>query len=468
MVTAVNSRDLFLQASITRSTNNSLLREEKPGFINLYNQILAARTILDAQATKYSIVTEKSTFDNAVAALTTYLGTLTVPVLWSNVTNITLFSSRAAFDQKFTDVYNAKTTLELAIGTRTDVTGYLTVSSIVLAADSAGVVADFTPSAGIFKVTSGSSDITGLGPVYSLVSSTGITSSINATTGAYSTTAMSLGAGKSVFRAVYAGKTMDLTYTVVKGGVGASGTSYRTCYMASVTTAAASTPNPQTDAGSTTTPGSGTIKWGLVGTWSLTVMALNTGEFMYQTDGIYNPVTNQTTWSVPYWSTLKVGSLSAISANIGSVTAGDINGVTLHGGAGYPTGAYSWPTGTVNGGFHLSASGLLIGNANAGKYLQITSDGNIYAPGFSIINGAAAFSGSLSGASVTGASGTFSGTLSGGSININNKFIVDSSGNATITGTGTQHTEIDNNGVRVYDTPTAGNPTGLRVRLGVW
>ena len=46
------------------------------------------------------------------------------------------------------------------------------------------------------------------------------------------------------------------------------------------------------------------------------------------------------------------------------------------------------------------------------KYFQITQDGNIYAPKFSIVNGAATFSGALS-----AASGTFSGTLTASAVN---------------------------------------------------
>lgn len=45
---------------------------------------------------------------------------------------------------------------------------------------------------------------------------------------------------------------------------------------------------------------------------------------LYQSDGIYNPATNQTVWSTPYISSLKVGSLSAITANMGTLTSGEI------------------------------------------------------------------------------------------------------------------------------------------------
>ncbi len=72
---------------------------------------------------------------------------------------------------------------------------------------------------------------------------------------------------------------------------------------------------------------------------------------------------------------------------------------------------YGWPT-DGGGGAHISSNGILVGNYNLGKYFQLDSAGNLYAPQFSIINGAATFAGALS-----GASGTFSGSLTASAIN---------------------------------------------------
>ena len=100
---------------------------------------------------------------------------------------------------------------------------------------------------------------------------------------------------------------------------------------------------------------------------------------------------------------LAVDKLSAISANLGNVTAGDLYGTTLHGGTGYPTNSYAWPS---NGGtgFHLSAQGLLIGNRNVpGGFFQLSSTGYFEMPGFTVTPGTAGappvarFSGALSG-----------------------------------------------------------------------
>lgn len=57
---------------------------------------------------------------------------------------------------------------------------------------------------------------------------------------------------------------------------------------------------------------------------------------------------------------------------------GEINGGAFTG--------YTWPAaGQI--GFHVGPNGALFGNANNGRYTQITADGNMYMPGFSHDNG---------------------------------------------------------------------------------
>lgn len=112
---------------------------------------------------------------------------------------------------------------------------------------------------------------------------------------------------------------------------------------------------------------------------------------------------------------LSVDKLSALSANLGNVTAGDLYGTTLHGGPGYPTNIYDWPT---NGGtgFHLSERGLLLGNARTGGYVELGSGGYVSMPGLLIENGKASFSGQLS--AVTGTVGLLRSRDTGGRIEI--------------------------------------------------
>lgn len=108
-----------------------------------------------------------------------------------------------------------------------------------------------------------------------------------------------------------------------------------------------------------------------------------------------------------------------VYASAGSFTgsiyasSGAVGGVNISGGglnAGGFTG-YAWPASGQNG-FHLGPSGLLLGNPYDGKYFHVTAAGNVFAPGLSIVDGAATFSGSLS-----AASGTFSGSLTADAIN---------------------------------------------------
>lgn len=88
-------------------------------------------------------------------------------------------------------------------------------------------------------------------------------------------------------------------------------------------------------------------------------------------------------------------------------SSGAVGGVNISGGglnAGGYTG-YAWPASGQNG-FHLGPGGLAMGNPDNGKYFNVTAAGNVFAPGLSIVDGAATFSGSLS-----AATGTFSGQL---------------------------------------------------------
>ena len=77
-----------------------------------------------------------------------------------------------------------------------------------------------------------------------------------------------------------------------------------------------------------TMPASG--DWGLTTSWTPTPQTLTTnGTSLYQVTGLFNPTTSQAIWTgYPYLSSLKVGQLSAISADIGTITAGLIQSGT--------------------------------------------------------------------------------------------------------------------------------------------
>jgi len=103
---------------------------------------------------------------------------------------------------------------------------------------------------------------------------------------------------------------------------GSDGASSRICYAKSTSFALASTPSTYQTTGPSGFPPTNT--WGGSETWQATPPTLNPNEALFQSDGIYNPTTNLTTWNVPYLSNLKVGALSAITANLGTVTAGEL------------------------------------------------------------------------------------------------------------------------------------------------
>jgi hypothetical protein len=105
-------------------------------------------------------------------------------------------------------------------------------------------------------------------------------------------------------------------YAGSNGNTGQQGASYVTAYCASATATTTTTPAQTT--GNTSLPA--TNDGGITGTWSSTVPSLTSGQYLYQSDGIYDPTTNKVTWSIPYWSSLKVGSLNSVSENTGNLT----------------------------------------------------------------------------------------------------------------------------------------------------
>lgn len=104
---------------------------------------------------------------------------------------------------------------------------------------------------------------------------------------------------------------------------GSDGASFRLCYAKSTSFALASTPTTYQTSGDSSFPPYNT--WGGAETWQATPPSLAVNEALFQSDGVYNPVSNLTTWNVPYLSSLRVGALSAISANLGTITAGDLS-----------------------------------------------------------------------------------------------------------------------------------------------
>lgn len=102
------------------------------------------------------------------------------------------------------------------------------------------------------------------------------------------------------------------------GTNGTNGSSARICYTKTTLSSLASTPANIVTTGSNSYPPNNS--WGTGTVWFPTPPSIVAGESVYQSDGVYDPATNLTTWNVPYLSALKVGSLSAITTNTGNLT----------------------------------------------------------------------------------------------------------------------------------------------------
>jgi len=112
-------------------------------------------------------------------------------------------------------------------------------------------------------------------------------------------------------------------YAGNNGGTGNQGASARRAY-----TRIPGSPSPTsgtiTDSGDTRpTQTESNTTWGLNYAWSATDPDPTSTNSLYQTDGIYDPATNQTVWDTPYLSSLRVGTLSAITTNTGNLNVSD-------------------------------------------------------------------------------------------------------------------------------------------------
>lgn len=99
------------------------------------------------------------------------------------------------------------------------------------------------------------------------------------------------------------------------GAAGAQGASQRIAYAKITGSTLASSPASVVTTGATSFPVTNT--WGGGEVWQSTIPVYNAGESVQQINGVFNPTTNTTTWGLPFLANLKVGQLSAISADIG-------------------------------------------------------------------------------------------------------------------------------------------------------
>lgn len=118
-----------------------------------------------------------------------------------------------------------------------------------------------------------------------------------------------------------------LSQITASGYVGGANVNTRIAYTVTSLTALATTPTIITTTGSASFPPNNS--WGTGTVWSSVVPSAGAGQTVYQSEGIYNSTTNNTIWNVPYIASVKFGSLSAITANLGQVTAGTITSATF-------------------------------------------------------------------------------------------------------------------------------------------
>jgi hypothetical protein len=198
----------------------------------------------------------------------------------------------------------------------------------------------------------------------------------------------------SILSAGYAGVTGP-TGTTGPTGSGTAGASSRICF--------ARVPNnPSPVSGNITTTGSSSFPssgqslsvWGFAATWGASDPNPSSTDSLYQSDGIYDPTTGNTVWTTPYISSLKVGTLSAITVNTGALTIQ--NTLTVSTTGNIQGGQTDYNTGT---GFFLGYSGgaykFSIGSSSAsllwnGSSLSLTGSSNLD------IGGTAKFSGNNS------------------------------------------------------------------------
>jgi hypothetical protein len=103
--TAANTANTALT---NMASDNILSPVEKPAVVRDYAVITAEQAGIDTQATAYGITTEKTAYDTAVSALTTYLGGLSG---WNTIPGADVVIVGTTFRTKFSDVYTARQAL---------------------------------------------------------------------------------------------------------------------------------------------------------------------------------------------------------------------------------------------------------------------------------------------------------------------------------------------------------------------
>lgn len=182
-----------------------------------------------------------------------------------------------------------------------------------------------------------------------------------------------------------------ISYVGTNGSTGSAGSSATIAYTLIDGSSLNTTPATFTASG-TNLPTTGT--WGETRAWSSTVPTAAAGQSVFQSNGIYNPVANNTVWGIPYMSNFRVGNLSALSTNTGSLTV-------------------SGTVSSANGNFTVDSNG----NAVMKSITIKDASGNTILSSGTALNPAYAASGTLNSAITIASNGTLSGA-GGGAVTI--------------------------------------------------
>jgi hypothetical protein len=195
------------------------------------------------------------------------------------------------------------------------ISGYLSRPSVLLPADAFGNVTDYAEASGQFVVRLNGADISS-DCTFAAENPVDLVADIDAA-GAYAATELTADVGSIAFTATYKGQSLTFVFTVSRAAAGMVGDSVRRAY--SKTTLASLSPTPET----ITTSGSSSFppndSWGDGTVWQGTAPAIVAGESLYISDAVYSEATDETVWNVPYLGSLKVGQLSALAVNTGSL-----------------------------------------------------------------------------------------------------------------------------------------------------
>lgn len=209
------------------------------------------------------------------------------------------------------------------------ISGYLSNESIIVPATPTGTVTDLSKAFGDFVVFEGQTKKTS-GVTYTKVSEVGMTSTINSN-GRYVISALSADTGTATYRATYSGVTIDKIMIVVKNKQGQSGADGKDGQQGIQGVPGKDGSNGKDGATGPQGPPTGiTTSVSVPTNPYVNMLWQNTGN----TPGYITGVTYQ--WNGVKWNiyiftaeNIAVTSLSAISSNIGMITAGVINGAVI-------------------------------------------------------------------------------------------------------------------------------------------